>query len=302
MEKPAYQTNEAIETLIEETTTQRAELLAEAERSTQDLTPELVHSLGERAFQLANSPYTYPAQAEYFMSKLAAVTQSAEILDLAHKTIHKQFSTQTSEVRSSSHWNANETTRLVSEGVPVDIAGHQAMSNVFESTYGISLDDALLKDERINPATDTVSQIEAYNEWMSAESQLHSGNTTDEIVRQIVEEGLVEVAELVAAQVIPEEELSEIHLPTPTEVVQHRQPQAVDLFVLAQTVNEIKKSQPNAALPLKLAVRHIAKRLPEDVIPVVKEELTAVYSGSTTSTEVVRRLSTTSPVPIPIAA
>ena len=48
MEKPAYQTDKAIETLIEEVASQRAELLDEAERNAENLTPELIHSLGER--------------------------------------------------------------------------------------------------------------------------------------------------------------------------------------------------------------------------------------------------------------
>ena len=301
METPTYQTNQAIETLVDETSSQRAELLAEAEHFSKNLTPELVHSLGERGFQLATSPYTYPAQAEYLMSTLAAVTQSPDILDLAHKTIDDQFAGQPDHVRASSHANAEETTRLVAEGLPVNVAGQLAIARVFENTYGMSLDDALLRDERGHP-DDTMSKNATYNEWMSAESQLHTINATDEVVRQIVEEGLVEVAELVAAQVIPKEDLNKIKLPTPPESVLHRAPEAVDLFVLAQTVNDIRDTQPNIVPPLKQAVQQVADRLPEDIIPVVLQELTNVHNGNTTSAEALRRLSIASPVPLRVAA
>lgn len=302
MEKPAYQTDKAIETLIEEVASQRAELLAEAERNAENLTPELVHSLGERGFQLASNPYTYPAQAEYLMSHLAAVTQNPGILDLAHKTIDDQFASQPEHVRASSHANAEETSRLVAEGIPVGVAGQRAIANVFEATHGMSLDDALLRDERFNPNTEVVSKVAAYNEWMSAETKLRSVHNTDKVVRQIVEEGLVEVAELVAAQVIPEEDLDKIHLPTPPEAILHRKPEAVDLFVLAQTVNDIRDTQPHIVPPLKQAVQQVAEKLPEDVIPVVIEELNNVHNGSTTSAEALHRLSITSSEPVQIAA
>jgi len=301
MEKSTYQTNQAIETLVEETASRRAELLAEAEHAVHNLTPELVHSLGERGFQLANSPYTYPAQAEHLMSKLAAVTQSPDILDLAHKVIDDQFAAQPDDIRTSSHANANETTRLAVQGVPVDIAGHRAIANVFEVTYGMSPDDALLRDEHIDPHTDTMSKIATYKEWMSAEKQLRSVEDTDIIARRVVEEGLVEVAELVAAQVIPEEDLDRIKLPAPPERVLHREPEAVDLFVLAQTVNDIRDTQPDIVFSLKQAVQQVAERLHQDVIPAVAQELADVHDGSTTSAEALRRLSATSPIQIPVA-
>lgn len=291
MEKPTYQTNQAIEDLIEKTASERNALLVEAEQHKDRLTPELIHSLGERGFQLAASRYTYPAQAEYLMSSLAAITQSPEILDIAHKTIDNEFANQPDHLRASSHANANETSRLVSEGMPVSVAGHIAIANVFEATHGITLDDALLRDEHFSIETEVMSKNATYNEWMSAATQLHSVDDTDRIVRQIVEESLVEVAEIVAAQVIPEEDLDSINLPIPDEVVVHREPEAVDLFVLAQTVHDVRDTQPEVVLSLKKAVQQVARRLPENVVPIVAQELENVHNGNTTSADALRRLS-----------
>lgn len=244
---------------FEEIAQQRQEVIDQAElirTSEHPIDYEVISELGERAFSLAQHDYTYPAQAEYMMTHVAASTKDPSIIDKAHKTIDNVFSSQPDHLRAESHDLANRTIELTNKQRSMQQASGIAIEQSFMERYNTTSDGILsrmmeheadLHEQRYNkaaekydPREEVVSQKEAYGLWKTAFKSLEVSQ--EEVLRQIAAEEIAEVAEIVAAKVLPSSERGQIDQEAVSQAGdEHREAAPIDAYIVAQTAREIKE-------------------------------------------------------------